>query len=263
MPKKFILCFRSNAIGSIHAICDSTFELLGGEQAVLSKALEKVYFSAKIRKATYQEYTFWHARCDYKYIQENFWINQEDDFVWIESYQKSLQKNNCNTNDQYDESPYLIIRQQLLLDKIRTEVESLLKENQTVSAIADRLLNHLPIILKEEQIIFKKYRNDSPLGRTAINYPVYKCWKGSEQYYDCYEDRWASKEITVCEVKEEPVIQMNTAHPYVKVLIERMENETVETIAEDVSNWEIKGKEQSELYKTRVAFTHGKSLYKK
>ena len=182
MPEEFMKRFSSNAKNSIQAVCDSTFELLGGEQAVLTGALERVFSKCKIRKACFIECNLLGNKgC--RYLQEYFWIDRDEGFVWIEGYKKSLLKTGHNGNEEYDESPCLIIREELLMNLLKTEIKNILKEGKAVSAVADKVLCNLPKILKSMQIIYRQYRADDKWGRTAISYPVYQCRSETGEYY--------------------------------------------------------------------------------
>lgn len=261
MTEEFMERFVSNARLSIRALCDSTFELLGGEQAVLAEALERVFSKCKIRKACFVECNLIRNR-ECRYLQEYFWIDRNEGFVWIESYRKSLLKTNHNGDEQYDESPYLIIREKLLLNLLEHEIKNLLKEGKAVSAVADKVLCNLTKNLKKFQIIYRQYRADDKWGRTAIGYPVYQCWNETREYYNSYTEEDEDEEIRICEVEYEPVIQMNTCHPYIKSLIKRMDSEETETILENVWEWEERSIDKEEIYKIRKSFTNNKSLYK-
>lgn len=159
MPEDFMKRFASNAKRSIRAICDSTFELLGGEQAVLFGALERIFSKCKIRKACFVESNLLSNRgC--RYLQEYFWIDRSEGFVWIESYKKSLLKTSHNGDGQYDESPCLIVREELLMNLLENEIKNLLKEGKAVSAVADKVLCNLPKNLKKNA----DYLSPAPCG---------------------------------------------------------------------------------------------------
>lgn len=261
MPEEFMKRFAFNAQRSIQAVCDSTFELLGGEQAVLTGALERVFSRCKIRKACFVECNLIGNRgC--RYLQEYFWIDRNEGFVWIEDYRKSLLQASHNGDEQYDESPYLIIREKVLMNLLEAEIKNLLKEGKVVSAIADKVLCNLPKNLKKLQIIYRQYRADDKWGRTAINYPVYQCMSKTEEHYNSYTEEYENEEIRVCYVDYEPVIQMNTRHPCIKSLIKRMDSEETEVILEDVGEWRTWYVDKENTYKIRKAFTNNKSLYR-
>ncbi len=254
MSKEFVSCFARNGRISIKEVSDNTFCLLGGERMVVLKVIERIFGEAKIRKAYYEE-TFnrmWNLQFGnykYKYIQEHFWINIKDDFVWIKDYKKSLEAREGCEDNQYDENPCLIVRKERFIELFKEAIEDLLQKEQISSLIADKVSANLLIILREMQIIYKQYRADSKWGRPAVNYPVY-------QIKNIYMEGDKSYQVSTAKA-----LQFNTWHPCIKALKEEMYNREEEQ--EDI---EIIGQvsviEHDELYKIRKAFTNQKSLYR-
>lgn len=262
MPEKFTHCFCFNAGTSIQELCDSTFGLLGGETAVMMRALDKLFGRCKIRKAEYREIPFYCYE-KYRYYQEEFWINEGEEFVLIENYKKSLLEKNHNENDEYDESPCLIIREEVLLRLLKVEIEDLVGEGKAVSPIADKVICNLPKMLKKMQIIFRKYRADDKWGRTAVEYPIYRKMYRTDERRNKYTREWEMGQITVCDMSYDRVIQMNTGHPCVKVLLGRLDNnEEIKNGLEDVGEWEEESEDKEKAYMVRKRFMNSKSLYR-
>lgn len=254
MPSDFIHNFQQNAKQSIETAMDSTFELLGAEQAIITAIMEKISSNCKVRNAAYQEsYCF----RKYKYYQEHFWICEDDEFVWIRNYQESLAEKDRGDNDQYTTPAFLLIREEVLENLIMKEIDLLEKEGRISSRIIDKLLVGFERKLREMQVIYKRYRSDSKWGRKAVKYPVFKnmTYTRREEYVE-YEQ-------VVCYVRYEPVIQINTEHPCVRQLKERIYNNIdLEGAFEHVGSWEIQNKVESDIYKERKSFMNSKSLYK-
>lgn len=260
MSEEFIGRFHNNASRSIKGICDDTFTLLGGEQMVVRKVMERIFEKCKIRKAHYQKNHF--SYYQWKYRQEYFWIDKEDDFVWIEDYRRSMLKTDVEEHDQYNEKPYLLIREDRFIELFQAELLNLSKEKQISSALTDKLMLNLPKKLKEMQVLFKQHRSDSEWGRHAIDYPVFgqKIWYDKE--YNSYVDDYVDVKKTRCNVEFAKVLQLNTEHPCIEILEKRMEDDTdIETIYEAVERWQIFGEDVHEIYRCRNAFTNSKSLY--
>lgn len=265
MQEDFISRFKKNAGRSIKKITDDTFYLLGGEQMVAIKVMERVFLKYHIRKPCYYTEHMPSICQKYehpKYEQKYFWLSDKDDFVWIDNYRESLATRKDKGNNQYDEKPYLIISQERLGELFRIELSEYSKETPISSEIFDRLQDHLFQVLRELQIIYKKNRSDNNWGRVAVQYPVYTLKTGA-----CY----ASEGSKECEVDYASVIQMNTEHSCIEVLKDRMNNmdpEDLEVIYDDIRGWVLQGKNgetdiQDAAYKFRKAFPNGKSLFRK
>lgn len=265
MSQEFVECFHKNAERSIMAVTESTFCLLGGENMLFLKAIERVFLGCNIRIAQYQRESW---RCnEWQYQQEYFWIRKDEDFVWIEDYNKSVLKSGQNENEQYDMKPCLIIRADRFDEMFRDAVQNLANEMQISSEIFDRLLVNPLKKLRELQIIYKQYRKDSKWGRPAVNYPTYSLSKVNdfqypEDFYAFSEYVDTSHEKTICDLECEPVIQINTGHSCVNVLKKRMDDTDSENTYENVRSWHIRGKTVGEAYCTRKAFVNSKSLYR-
>lgn len=265
MPQEFVERFHKNSGRSITAVTESTFCLLGGENMLILKVMERIFSECSIRIAEYQGVSWY--QCEWKYRQEYFWIGQDEDFVWIEDYHKSILKNNQNENEQYDEKPCLIIRADRFDNLFRETVQSLADELELSSEVFDRLLSNPLKKLRELQIIYKQYRADSKWGRPAVNYPTYRLSEVNDFQYpmDAYgypesDGRLCRK--TICELEYEPVIQINTRHPCISTLKRRMDDLDSENTYENVENWHIRGVTMKEAYCTRKAFMNSKSLYR-
>ena len=166
-----------------------------------------------------------------------------------------------NENDEYDESPGLIIREEVLLLLLKVEIEDLVGEGKAVSSIADKVICNLPKMLKKMQIIFRKYRADDKWGRTAVEYPVYRKMYRAGDRRNKYTREWERGEITVCDMSYDRVIQMNTGHPCVKVLLGKLDNnEEIKNGLEDVGEWEEESEDKEKAYMVRTRFKNSKSL---
>ena len=252
MPEDFVLHFIRNVQRSIQEICDNTFYLLGGERMVVLKILKRIFDKAKIRKAYYEKEanTILNRYCNtYRYKQEHFWINSNEDFVWIDDYKESLLKGSGDGCSQYDENPCLIIREERLRELFTEEIQTLLKQGQISPSIVDKVLINLLRILRKMQIIYKQYRSDSKWGRPAINYPVYSCANICREYGEN------------CWISFEPVIQLNTWHPCIETLKDKMDNEKQEVVDIEGIGWRI-NEDRDKIYRVRKAFTNNKSLYR-
>ena len=257
MPKGFVHNFEQNAKQSIEVAMDSTFRLLGAETAIMTAIMEKIFSNSKIRNAAYQE-SCWSSK--YKYNQEHFWIHEEDEFVWISDYQKSLAKKNSGEHEQYVTPAILLIRETILKKLIKKEIELLEKDGRISTRIIEKLKNEFERKLREMQVIYKRYRADCKWGRKAVNYPVFrnKVYEG----YDGYGGYMEEEEI-VCHVRYEPVVQINTEHPCVRQLKERINNNTdLEGAFKDVDSWKICDRDEGEIYRERRSFMNSKTLYK-
>jgi hypothetical protein len=262
LEKSFISNFQNAAANSIEEIMETTCCLLGGGRMVLRKVMERIFSNAKVRKAKYRKnqsgYHFGNKLVGV-YEQVYFCIDREDDFLYIEDYKKSLQKDNL---DQYqEEQEVLLIGKERLTDLFHNEMQELLKETGTFSSkLAGNIEKQLLRLLREEQLIYQVYRNDSGMGRPTIEYPVYV----QVTYHDEFDEE---NETRVYIVNFENVVQINMAHPYVEYLYKRVqEAETeMEVIPE---RYEVEGRNgnsmtEIEIYEKRRKFIRGKSLYRK
>lgn len=250
MPEDFVVHFIHNVQRSIQDISDNTFYLLGGEKMVVLKILKGIFDKAKIRKAYYEKQTGLILKfSNYRYKQEHFWINRNEDFVWIDDYKESLLEGSDDRCSQYDENPCLMIREERLRELFTEEIQTFVKQGQISSSIADKVLANLLRILREMQIIYKQYRSDSKWGRPAINYPVYSCANICREYEEN------------CWVSFEPVIQLNTWHPCIATLKDKMDNEEQQVADVEGIEWRI-NEDRDEIYRVRKAFTNNKSLYR-
>ncbi len=265
MPQMFITRFSRNAEQSIKTVTESTFCLLGGENMLLLKAMERIFSECDIRVAPYQRELL--RFNEWQYQQEYFWIHKDEDFVWITDFKRSVLKKCPNGNEQHDEKPCLIIRLERFEELFRKVVQDLADEMQVSSEIFDRLLANPLIKLRELQIIYKQHRADSKLGRPAVNYPTYRLTEVTDFQYpdDCYcgQDygNTLHKEV-ICDLECEPVIQINTGHPCIGILKSRVEDNEPEDTYENVRKWQIRGITKEEAYCTRKAFMNSKSLYR-
>lgn len=265
MSQEFITRFSRNAEQSIKTVTESTFCLLGGENMLLLKAMERIFSECDIRVAPYQRELL--SFNEWKYQQEYFWIHKDEDFVWITDFKRSVLKKCPNGNEQHDEKPCLIIRLERFEELFRKAVQDLADEMQIASEIFDGLLVNPLIKLRELQIIYKQHRADSRLGRPAVNYPTYRLTEVNDFQYpdDCYcgqdYESTLHKEV-ICDLECEPVIQINTGHPCIGILKSRMEDNEPEDTYENVRNWQIRGITREEAYHTRKTFMNSKSLYR-
>lgn len=254
MPSEFIHNFQQMAKQSIETAMDSTFELLGAEQAIMTSIMERIFSNCKIRNAVYQES---YSYDKYKYCQQHFWLHEDDEFVWISDYQKSLVRKERGDNDQYVTPAFLIIREEIFNSLIEKEIELLAKKSRISSRITDKLLVGYERKLREMQIVYKRYRADSKWGRKAVKYPVFK----NRIYID--NDGYMEYEQIDCHVWNEKVVQINTEHSCVRMIKERIYNNiNIEEPFRDVNSWKIRGKEEDDIYKERKSFMNSKTLYK-
>lgn len=254
MPEGFIHNFQQMAKQSIEAVMDGTFELLGAEQAIMSAIMEKIFSNCKIRNAAYQE-SYSYGKC--KYCQQHFLIHEDDEFVWINDYQKSLTEKERGDHEQYTTPAFLIIREEVFKNLIEKEIQLLIRDSRISSRITDKLLNGYERKLREMQIVYKRYRADSKWGRKAVKYPVFK----NRVYKE--NDGYMEYEQIVCHVWNDKVVQINTEHPCVRQAKERIYNNIdLEEAFKDVNSWELRGKTESEIYKERKSFMNAKSLYR-
>ncbi len=265
MPQEFVERFVNNSRRSITAIAESTFCLLGGEQMLILQALERIFAKCAIRIARYQKEPSRFS--EWKYQQKYFWIRKDEDFVWIEDYKKSILKSCQNENEQYDEKPCLIVREDRFDELFQEAVQDLTDKIQISSEVFDKLHVNPLKKLREMQIIYKQYRADSKWGRPAVSYPTCKLETVSNFRYPDDAIGWpeyddASTEETICYLDCEPVIQMNTEHPCINILRKRMDGIKAEDTYESLRNWQVRGITKEEAYCTRKAFINSKALYK-
>jgi hypothetical protein len=240
---------------------EETFYLLGGGQMVLRKVMEQVILNAKIRTAEYCETQRYYGKKDeWAYEQVYFWLDRNDDFLYIEDYEKSLQKGN---QEKYQrEQEVLLIRKERLTELFHEEMQKLLKATRAFpSNLVGNIEKQLMKILREEQLIYQIYRSDSRMGRPAIEYPV--CIK-----YSINNDYDYDSGNILYMVNFENVVQINTAHPYVVEHIYRRMEETeteTEVVPERYKIEDINGNNicATKIYEKRRTFIRGKSLYKK
>ncbi len=260
LTREFIEKFHNYAILSIEEITNNTFALLGGEQMIIQKAMKKVLKTSKIRKARFQNnpcYTDY--GCTYR--QDYFMLQEEDDFLYIEDYDESMLRNTSNQHVQYNNKPYVLIREEKLINLLQAEIKELLKGYPIPSVMAEKILMHLPIILKKKQMIYNRYRSDGNLGRTAVKYPVCEIRIEDNGFYDGTEK--LKHMVGIVDFK--PVIQMNTEHSCMDILFERVEDSEIERILPDVKViCDINKQKINEerIYKIRKSFMNAKSLYK-
>lgn len=274
MPEDFISSFVSNVTKSIQNVCDNTYFILGGEEILVQQAAEKVFSDCKIRKATYYKCCYG----EYEYYQQYFWLNENDDFVWIDDYGKSLIKRCKEENSKYDGQSCLLISEQRFLELLKDQIETLAEDNQISSEIVDKVLIDLLKELRKKQIIYKQHRVDNPLGRAAVKYPMYRkyyeqCATRITNYYDDdyngyyddyndYDDDTHGLKI-VLRLNCESVIQINIAHPCASKLRERMEElDMSESQDQDIKDARIDDMSEEEAYKLRKSFVTGKILHR-
>lgn len=190
----------------------------------------------------------------------NLLVNEGDDFVYIEDMEKSLEFSTDDGHDQYVSYPYLIGTEKRVLSLFAEEIENMQQMGEISSVMAERLAKNLPQKLKKAQIIFKKYRADSALGRTAVKYPIcsYEPFKLAPR-----NGVGKSAEVgLVGRVGYEPVIQMNSTHSCMKVLEGRLQQGDFRYSIPSVLSIRYDNTDDVEVYKVRRAFTVGKALYR-
>lgn len=260
LTREFIEKFHNYAILSIEEITNNTFALLGGEQMIIQKAMKKVLETSKIRKARFQNNPCY-TDCGCTYRQDYFMLQEEDDFLYIEDYDESMLKNTGNQHVQYNNKPYVLIREEKLINLLQAEIRELLKGYPIPSVVAEKILIHLPKILKKTQMIYNRYRSDGNLGRTAVKYPVCEIRLEDNGFYDGTEK--LKHMVGIVDFK--PVIQMNTDHSCMDILFERVEDSGIEKILPDVKVIYDTNKQkmnEERIYKIRKSFMSGKTLYK-
>lgn len=261
MSENFVKQFSMKAGKSIKAISDSTFCLLGGKENILIKILEAMYLRGNLRKAKFER---GYSDDGCLYLQPHFWLNENDDFLWIEDYKSSLKKRNCFSDDAVEE--FLIIREKNFEKLFKEESERLVEGGHISSEMKDDLQINYRQLLREMQISFKQYRTGCKLGRPTATYPVFKEYYnsyGQDMESEDYENEHLSDDKLSCYVYYEPTIQLNTAHILINILKERMEKEVeTEDIFKNVQNWIVQEQTKECIYKVRKAFASSKSLYK-
>ncbi len=258
LAEKFLSDFNKNAEESIKALGDDTYILLGGESMALLKVAENVLQKGKLRKAQFVEN--WRGEGLCKYCQEEFMIHEGDDFVYIEDMEKSLELSTDDGHDQYVSYPYLIGTEKRVLSLFAEEIENMQQVGEISPVIAERLTKNLPQKLKKAQIIFKKYRADSALGRTAVKYPI--C---SYEPFMLPPRNGVGKSAEVGlkgRAGYEPVIQMNITHSCMKVLEVRLQQGDLRYKIPSILSINYDNTDEAEAYKVRRAFTVGKALYR-
>ncbi len=260
LTEEFISKCARNAELSIESLCSNTFALLGGEQMIVQKAVSELVRKCKIRKARFQNNSVYSDN-GFKYRQDYFMLQADDDILFIEDYEESLVMNTQEQHDEFDGRPCLIIQREKLMNLLYESIKNVISEYPVTCISSDEIISHLPRLLKEMQLIYRKRRKEGGLGRTAITYPVCEVldeWSG--RY--C----WGEKEIeTRCIVETKPTVQLNVGHPYWNFLMERLEDAESEKILRDVAmicNTERKKLDEVKIYKWRKTFMNSKSLYR-
>lgn len=260
LTREFIEKFHNYAMLSIEEITNNTFALLGGEQMIIQKAMKKVLETSKIRKARFQN-NLQYTDCGCTYRQDYFMLQKDDDFLYIDDYDESMLRNTSNQHVQYNNKPYVLIREEKLMNLLQEEIREMLKGYPIPSITGEKILMHLPKILKKTQMIYNRYRSDGNWGRTAVKYPVCEIYIEDSQFYNG-TDRLQHM-VGIVDFK--PVIQMNTEHSCMDILFERVEDSEIETILPDIDVVYDTNKQkmnEERIYKIRKSFMNGKTLYK-
>ncbi len=260
LTEEFIGRFKRAAELSIESLCSNTFALLGGEEMIIQKAVSDLLKTCHIRKARFQLNPRY-SDSGFKYRQDYFMLQSDDDILLIDDYEESLVKNTQGQHDQYDIKPCLIIREEKLINLLNESIREVLREYPVTCIFADEIISHLSRLLKKMQLIYKQRRSDGNWGRTAVKYPVCEVKEEWDKKY--YE---GEKEMeTRCIVDYKPTVQLNAEHPYLDFLMERFEDAESEKIlrgVELICDTDGKKLEESEIYKLRKAFMNSKTLYK-
>lgn len=263
LTEEFIGRFNRASELSIESLCSNTFALLGGEQMIVQKAVSDLVRKCSIRKARFQNNSEY-SDCGFKYRQDYFMIQSDDDILFIDDYEESLVKNGQGQHDQYEIRPCLIIREEKLMNLLKESIREVLQEYPITCISADEIVSHLPRLLKKMQLIYKQRRSDGNWGRTAVKYPVCEVqekWTGKYRCDYMYEKVMESE----CIVDYKPTVQLNAGHPYFDILMERLEDAESEKILPDVDAVCNVGGEklvETEIYKLRKAFMNSKTLYR-
>lgn len=260
LTEEFIGRFKRAAELSIESLCSNTFALLGGEEMIIQKAVSNLLRTCRIRKARFQLNSRY-SDSGFKYRQDYFMLQSDDDILLIDDYEESLVKNTQGQHDQYDIKPCLIIREEKLINLLNESIREVLRDYPVTCISADEVVSHLPRLLKKMQLIYKQRRTDGNWGRTAVKYP---CCEVKEEWGGKYYE--GEKEMeTRCIVVYKPTVQLNAEHPYLDFLMERFEDAESEKIlrgVELICDRDGKKLEESEIYKLRKAFMNSKTLYK-
>lgn len=91
LPKEYTEKWRKYAASGIESVCSNTFALLGGEEMILQKALEKALRTCRIRKARYER--AYQNGDGFAFRQDYFMLRKDDEFLYIENYEQSLLHN--------------------------------------------------------------------------------------------------------------------------------------------------------------------------
>lgn len=252
-------CHEAAALG-IESLCSNTFSLLGGEQMVVETAMQEIVKKCKIRKARYQN-NMRYADGGCKYRQDYFMLHEEDDILFISDYEESLLKNTQGQHEQCDGKPCAIIKEERLMNLLYEGIRRILREYPISCISEDEIISHLPRILKKMQIVYKQHRADGNWGRTAVKYPVCKICVEENGTYNLD----GPEKETLCIVEFKPVIQINIDHPYMEILLERLDDLTSEKILKGIDricDIHRENLSEAEIYKIRKAFMRGKSLHK-
>lgn len=260
LTEEFINKCAKNAEFSIESLCSNTFALLGGEEMIVQKAVSELVKKCSIRKARFQ-FNPRYSDNGFRYRQDYFMLQLDDDILFIDDYEESLAKNTQGQHEQYDGKQCLIIREEKLINLLNESIREVLRDYPVTCISADEIISHLPRLLKKMQLIYKQRRTDGNWGRTAVKYP---CCEVKEEWSAKYYE--GEKEMeTRCIVDYKPTVQLNVEHPNLDFLMERFEDTESEKILRDVElicDTDRKKLEESEIYKLRKAFMNSKTLYK-
>lgn len=258
---EYIEKYHEYAMKSIEKACNNTYALLGGEKMILYKAMKNVLKTCKIRKARYQSNIPCKDRVC-KYRQDYFMLYDDDDVLYIEDYDESLLKSTHDLHEQCDGRPCVIIREEKLINLLHEEIQRIQKESPIPSIVVENILVHLSVKLRKMQFIYKQRRLENDLGRTATKYPVCFTTDQPAGFDNLYEEEINNK---VCIIDFKPVIQMNTGHPCMEILMERLEDGILEKTLPDINmicDTEGKKMDEVKVYRVRKAFMNSKFLYK-
>lgn len=263
LTEEFISKCARNAELSIESLCSNTFALLGGERMIVQKAISDLVRKCSIRKARFQNNSRY-SDSGFKYRQDYFMLQSDDDILFIDDYEESLVKNTQGQHDQFDVIPCLIIREEKLMNLLYECIKDVIREYPVTCISSDEIIGHLPRLLKEMQLIYRKRRKEGGWGRTAVNYPVCEVrdeWNGTYYCGDICEKQMETR----CIVDFKPTVQLNAGHPYWDFLMERLEDAESEKILRDVAvicNTKQEKLDEAEIYRLRKAFMNSKSLYR-
>lgn len=247
MSEPFIEKFECISAQSIQNICATSLYIQGGEEMLIKAVLDSMFSKCRFRNAVYQKEPYPLNKWEYR--QTYFWIQDSEDFLYIEDYEKSLLQGR-HEHEEFDGTPLLLMREERFVSIFQKELLSLVQEWKIPSKIVDDVQIDLLKKLKIRQLIYQKHRSDSSYGRSASLYPVFGLEAGN-----AYND-WR----LVCEVRCENVLQFNLKHPYFQHIKELLDNNYLND-DEDRGSWEVSGMGLEEIYKVRNSFKKGKSLY--